>query len=288
MSNQPLSYNESLYLATLTVLDANDRITIMIIDKLCYRSKLRYNNACEKIALCFLTLCFCIIDRSVILSLFILLTMSSITIFKGKIPARHYFRLMRIPIIFLLMSTIAIIINFSKTPMDAFAFQFKDFYITSSKDSLFHALQLILTALASVSCLYFLSLSTPITDVLGVFKKLHFPDILIELMMLIYRFIFLLFDIAHALTVSSKSRLGTIDFKTSCQSFGQMASALLVRAFKKSNSLYDAMESRCYDGRLLVLDESHPINKKNIILIVLFEFFLITISLLLRHAQIHF
>lgn len=260
----------------------------MIIDKLCYSSKLRYINPCEKTAFSILTLFFCITDRSVILSLLVLFGMSYMTIFKGNISFSHYFRLMRIPVVFLLMSILAIIVNFSKAPMDAFAFRFADIYITSSKAALFQALQLFFTALASVSCLYFLSLSTPITDILSVLKKLHFPDLFIELMLLIYRFIFLLFDIADALGTSQRSRLGNIGFKISCQSFGYKISALFIRSMKKSNLLYDAMESRCYDGRLRVLDESYPINKTRIYRIVLFEVLLITISVLLRCFKIHY
>ena len=35
--------------------------------------------------------------------------------------------------------------------------------------------------------------------------------------------------------------------------FGQMASVVFVRALKQSDALYNAMESRCYDGEIRVL-----------------------------------
>ena len=47
--------------------------------------------------------------------------------------------------------------------------------------------------------------------------------------------------------------------------------SLFVRAMKKSGALYDAMESRCYDGTIRVLNENYPPAGKEITAIVLFE-----------------
>lgn len=261
---------------------------MLLIDKLCYSSRLRYINACTKTLLSILALIFCIIDRSIILSLMVLVTMGYLSVKKGGISFFVYLRLLRIPLVFLILSTLAILINFSKTPMDAFALSLGSFYLTSSYASLLHATQLIATALASVSCLYFLSLSTPITDILSVMKKVHVPDLFIELMLLIYRFIFVLLDMAEALTAASHSRLGNIDFKTSCRSFGSVASALFIRSLKKSNHLYDAMESRCYDGRILVLSEEYPLQKKHLYMIFVFVLTLTICSIILRTFGLHY
>ena len=137
--------------------------------------------------------------------------------------------------------------------------------------SLLYGIQLILTALASVSCLYFLSFTTPMPDILEVLRKLHCPKLLIELMLLIYRFIFVLLDTASALTTSQNCRLGNRDYKTSIRSFGMLGSALMIRAVQRSNKLYDAMEARCYDGTIRVLSESRPPRKKIVAAIILFD-----------------
>ena len=272
----------------LCILAPGKECLMIIIDKLCYASRLRYMNASVKTLLAVLTLIFCITDRSVIISLLILAVMSWLTIKKGGVPLSRYLKLMRIPLVFLFLSTLAILVNISASPMDAFAIPLGSIYITSSYAALLHAAQLILTALASVSCLYFLSLSTPVTDLLGVMKRFHLPDLFIELMLLIYRFIFVLFGIADALSTSRDSRLGNVDFRTSCRSFGSMASALFIRAFKKSNALYDAMESRCYNGRIHVLSEEYPPERKHLCLILLFELMLIVISVTLRISGLHY
>lgn len=247
----------------------------MIIDKLSYQSNLRYVNACEKTVFAVVTLLLCVMSRSIAIALIVLAAMGFLTVKKGGTPLFRYLRLMTIPFAFLLMSTLAIILNWSKTPLDAFAIPLGSHFITSSRASLLFALQLILTALGAVSCLYFLSLSTPVPDILMALGRFHIPPLMIELMLLIYRFIFVLSDIASSIGTAQDSRLGNRNFRTSCKSFGALGSVLFIRAFAKSSKLYDAMESRCYDGRIRVLTEQYPPKKTEIIQIILFELLLL-------------
>ena len=192
---------------------------MLLIDRLCYNSKLRYVNAGLKLAYAVITLALCIISHSVVVACFVLAVNGILTLYKGGIPFKHYLHLMTVPLVFLLLSTLAILVNISHTPLDAFAFPIGSWYITSSYRGLYQGIQLTLTALASVSCLYFLSLNTPMTDILNELRKLKCPSLIVELMLLIYRFIFVLLEIASSITTSQNSRLGNRNFKTSCQSF---------------------------------------------------------------------
>lgn len=256
---------------------------MIVIDKLCYYSKLRYVNAGEKFAYAMATLIFCLVSRSIVIALLVLAVNGILNVKTGGIPLSRYKTLMAVPLAFLFLSTIAIIINISKTPLDAFAIPVGSYYITGSYSSILYGIQLILTALASVSCLYFLSLNTPMTDIILVLRRLRCPLLIQELMLLIYRFIFVLLDIASAITTSQNSRLGNKDYKTSIKSFGSMISVLFIRAMKKSNALYDAMEARCYDGTIRVLTENYPPKKKEIIYIILFELLLLAATIWRRY-----
>lgn len=252
---------------------------MILIDKLCYNSKLRYVNAGVKLAYTLLTLALCIVSRSILIACIVLAVNTFLIIHKGGIPGRRYLRLMTIPLVFLLLSTLAIFVNVSKSPLDAFAVPVGNYYMTGSFRGLYQGVQLILTALSSVSCLYFLSLNTPMTDILNELRKIKCPSILIELMLLIYRFIFVLLSISSAITTSQNSRLGNRNFKTSCKSFGAMGSALFIRAMKKSGMLYDSMEARCYDGTIRVLTENYPAKQSEILLLVIFELILTALTI---------
>lgn len=255
---------------------------MLTIDKLCYNSKLRYVNAGEKFAFTMFTLLLCVCSRSIVIACIVLTATGILTVYKGGIPLSRYVRFMTVPLAFLILSTLAIIFNISRTPLDLFAIPIGNWYLTGSKEAILYALQLILTALSSVSCLYFLSFNTPMPDILNVLGSLHCPKILMELMLLIYRFIFILLSVSSAITNSQHSRLGNKDYKTSLKSFSALASVLLVRSFKRANALYDAMESRCYDGTIRVLNETYPPDKRHILAIIIFETLLLLLTILER------
>lgn len=253
---------------------------MLTIDKFCYLSKLRYKNASEKFAFALITLLFCVISRSAAVSGIVLLATGILTVRKGGIPLFRYLRFLLVPLAFLLLSTVAIFVNISRTPLDLFALPVGGFYLTGSRAAAADGVKLILTAMASVSCLYFLTFNTPMPDILNVLAKLHCPKLLIELMLLIYRFIFILLETASALSTAQASRLGNRDYRTACKSFGSLLAVLLLLAMKRSNALYDAMESRCYDGSIRVLNETCPPRAGEIAAIIGFELFLAAVWLL--------
>ena len=74
---------------------------------------------------------------------------------------------------------------------------------------------------------------------------------------------------------SADSRQGYCDFKTSCYTFGSVASNLLVVSLKKSNAYYTAMEARGYDGDLVFLEEEKPFQFSHLFIAAGFLFFLL-------------
>ena len=260
---------------------------MLLIDKLSYRSKLRYVNASEKLLYAVATLALCVISRSVRTAVPVFAVNMVLTVWKGgiplsryMIPLSRYMKLLLIPAAFLIVGTAAIVVNVSAVPLDAFAFPAGNFYITGSRAGLWQALKICLTALAAVSCLYFLALNTVMTDILGALRKLKVPALLIELMLLIYRFIFVLSETASAIRVSQNSRLGNRNLRTGIRSFGAMGTALFILALKRSNALYDAMESRCYDGTIRVLSKEYPAKASEITWIIVYEAVLLLVWIL--------
>ena len=253
---------------------------MLLIDKLSYQSKLRYVNASEKLVYALLTLVLCVLSRSVKVAVLVFAVNGVLTVGKGEIPLFRYIKLLMIPLAFLAAGTAAVMINVSRTPMDAFALPAGEWYITGSCEGIRCGLRLCITALSAVSSLYFLSLNTVMTDILCACRKLHFPSLLTELMLLIYRVIFVLFETASSITVSQQYRLGNRSFKTRIRSFGKLGSSLFILALKRSGALYDAMESRCYDGSIRVLSREQPAKAGEIAVIALYGAVLVLVWLL--------
>ena len=79
-------------------------------------------------------------------------------------------------------------------------------------------------------------------------------------------------------TTAQKARLGNRNFRTSFSSFGALLSVLFIRAIQKSGRLYDAMESRCYDGTIRVLHQQYPVKRKELFLCIGYELLLLYFS----------
>ncbi len=252
------------------------------IDSICYASRLRNVNAAVKFWFSILTLALCVAGRSVCISLLVLLVNSLLITARSGLAWKRYGKLLAAPLTFLLLATAAIVISISRRPLSAFAISAGSWYVTAGWDSLAYGGRLMLTALACVSCLYFLSVTTPVTDIPGVLESLRCPRLFLELMLLIYRYIFLLLSLASVLTTAQQSRLGNRDFRTSLRSFGALGQALFVQSIVRSRLSWQAMESRCYQGQVNVLHPKQPVKKSQVLLTALFELLLLALVIIRR------
>lgn len=206
-----------------------------------------------------------IILSNIYISISIVFICGFITIFLGKIPLKKYIDFFKVPIIFLLISVAVININFSKNITDFYYFNIGDLYIYTTDENIRKSCILFWRALSGVSSMYLLALSTPLNEIIYVMKKARTPKIIIELMYLVYRFIFIMRDSYKSMRKSIESRLGFRDYRISLLSFGKIISNILIVSLRKSNSFYDAMESRCYRGEIRFFIKEKRINKKVII-----------------------
>lgn len=238
---------------------------MIIIDKLAYSSRLRYKSPALKASFAVGTLLICVGSRSFIISLITLAVMAGLAVYSSRISILHYLKLMSIPFGFMVLGTAAIIFSITDSPLDLLSVPVGGRYLAVSQASLTEGARLSAVALASVSCLYFLTLTTSVLDLLSLLQRLRCPKIMIELMMMIYRYIFVVLEMASAITTSQSCRLGNKDFMTELRSMGQMLAVLLVRSLNKASMLFDSMESRCYDGEIRVLQESHPAETRDVV-----------------------
>lgn len=251
------------------------------IDYYAYASKLRNVNPVFKAGFSAAVLILTIGLDNPWVSLFVIISMGLLTIWRGGVDLHDYISLMTIPIAFMVMGSIAIAVGFAAYPAGQYNLNLHFFYLYATEESMKKTLFLVLKAFGAVSAMFMLTLSTPSSEIISAFRKLHVPKLIIELMNMIYRYIFIMMDTQRKMKNSAESRLGYCDFKTSCMSFGGIASNLFIVSLKKANSYYDAMESRCYDGELRFLEEEKPIKKEQagaaiFYLILLFFIFFIS------------
>lgn len=229
----------------------------MRIDYFAYRSGMKNWNAGLKALLAVGTLCLVIGLNKIGTSLFVVLCMGALTLFVGRIPFKVYLHYMTVPLVFMVCSGAAIAVGFAGTPVGDFNLPLHFFYLYVTRRSLFTALEVFCKALAGMSALYMLAFSTPMHEVIRVLQRLHLPRLVVELMNLIYRYIFILFDIAHQMQTAAKARLGFRNYRQSLRTFAAVGGNLFLVALKKAGAYYDALLARGYDGKLEFLTEEN-------------------------------
>ncbi|WKY47440.1 cobalt ECF transporter T component CbiQ [Eubacteriaceae bacterium ES3] len=212
-----------------------------------------------KVGLAVVLLLICIILDNPGVSIMILMATGYLTMIKGGLAVREYFSLMTIPLSFILLGTITIGIDFSWQPIDVYALHLGFFYINTSPEKIIEMLLMMLKVFAAVSALLMMSLTTPSSEIISVMRKAHVPSLIIELMNLIYRYIFILMDVFIKMKNSASSREGYCDYRTSLRTFGGIVGNMLIVSMKKASAYYTAMEARCYDGELLFLEDEKEI-----------------------------
>lgn len=238
---------------------------VYAIDFYAYHSPMRAWNAMLKVWSAILFIFLCIILDNICASVFLMFSMSYMVIQKGKVHIQEYLSLLTIPLSFILIGSIAIAVEIGAKPIGVYQLSIGQFYFCVTGKSVMKMLHVMLNAVAAVSVLYMMTLSTPMGEVIIVLKRAHVPQLITELMYMIYRFIFILLDVQSRMRKAAESRLGYCDFQTSCRTFGYSMGSLLVLSIQKSRNYFNAMESRCYDGILSFMEEEKKIEKIQIL-----------------------
>ncbi len=106
-----------------------------------------------------------------------------------------------------------------------------------------------------MSSLFFIALTTPMIEIFAMLKSLRIPDFLLELSMMIYRYIFVFLDQAAMIHNAQVMRLGDAGTRNSLNSFAMLSSVLFLRSWEQGERLIVAMDARCYNGMLDLMDQ---------------------------------
>lgn len=235
-----------------------------LLDDYAHTNALRDINPGLKLSLGMGSILVCAFSTSPLAPLLVAVTLGAATIFLAKIPARFYLKLLAIPLAFVLFSCLAVI--FLQGGAALFSFGILGINLEVSREGLNLALLLLSRTLGGMSALFFIALTTPMIEVFSILKSAGLPSFLIELSMLIYRYIFVLLDQAATIHTAQTMRLGGSSMRSSILSFSMLASVLFLRAWEQGERLMVAMDSRCYNGRLDLMERAPPASWKGMIM----------------------
>lgn len=184
------------------------------------------------------------------------------TVVYARIPLQSYVKLLAVPVGFIVTSLPALVLGITTDPTAVVGDQLWGgrvglLWLYASQQGVTQAGLLVMRAIALIPCLYFVLLTVPFVEILRVLRRVGCPPLLTELMMLMYRFIFVLTTTASELLTAQQSRLGYGNWRVGMHSLSVLIGQLLGRTLENYRQLALGLRSRGFTGELRVWSRRH-------------------------------
>lgn len=185
----------------------------------------------------------------------VLVVMTTAVVVGAGVPLARFARALAIPLGFLATSL----------PIIALSLELSEgVHLSLSPDGARRALEVGARALAAMSCLVGLALTTPMTDLIAGLRRLGVPQPLVEIMDLMYRLLFVVVERATNARRAQEARLGYTTFARAPHAFGLLIGALLTRSLAHARRLEIGLAARGFEGDLQVLTPRRALSARRL------------------------
>lgn len=201
-------------------------------------------------------------------ALSVAVVMTAATLLGARVPPGVWWQTMIAPFGFLLVGVISLALQVDSR-----------LHVALAPHGLELAGRLAARALAGVTCLLFLALTTPAAHLISGLRRIGVPAEIAELALLIYRFLFLLTDTAQAMHTAQASRLGHSTYRRHLRSLGVLIANLMPRSLSRARALEIGLAARGWRGELRVLSPVRGVSVAGVAAILLVELLVLAIGL---------
>lgn len=226
-----------------------------LLDDYAHDNALRDVSARLKLLLGLASMLICVSAPTPAAALFVAATLSLAVVLLARIPGRVYFHLLLLPLSFALLSA-GVVAFMHGDGRTLFSLPIFGLDLAVREEGANLALLLLARTFGGMCSLYFIALTTPMIEIFATLRYLHLPTSFIELSMMIYRYIFVFLDQAARIHSAQVMRLGDSGARRSLDSFAMLSSVLFLRSWEQGERLIIAMDSRCYDGKLDIMEQA--------------------------------
>jgi cobalt/nickel transport system permease protein len=242
------------------------------LDRYAHSNGIRNVNTYFKVLFGLITMIVSLVSTSPIIPLIIFMTVSFIILFKALIPIKFYLKFLTVPLTFATITFIFMAFFFG-VGSNIYNLGYFNLGVTANGFNL--GFLVFARILGGFACLAFLGLTTPLPELFSVMEDIKIPKILLEISMLMYRYVFVALDEAVKMYHAQETRLGYSGFKKSYKSMGILIANLFIKTWIMGERSYVAMESRGFDGSFKSMNDHHDqlrnIGIRNLMMLMLFE-----------------
>lgn len=219
------------------------------IDYIAHNNRLSDANPYVKIIVSIALMVLTLVLDNIPFDIFIFILMAVLILGVARITLRNYVKFLAIPAAFAILTCIFLIFFFGTGKL---IFDTGLWGIGITESSLNLGIRTFCRCFACFACLGFLTLTTPIADILQCLHKIKVPVTFIDIALLMYNTIFIFLDQMFTMQNAQDTRLGYVGTKSTYKSIGMLFSNLFFRSLDKSETLQCSLDSRCYQGYLPV------------------------------------
>ncbi len=241
-----------------------------LLEDIAQKNGLREVNAYLKLAAGLGAIILCLLSSSYISPLFIAIVLSGAIIILARVNAKTYAELFIVPFWFAIMSVVGIILITGGPDIFWQWNILPSFSLSITRESINQGMFVFCRVIGGMSAMIFIALTTPMTDIFIVFRQCRVPEVVIDLMMIIYRTIFILIDQVIQIYQAQLMRLGYSTYRESLHSFATLCGAAFIASWDAGEDLIRAMDARCYDGKFALLGENRPVERLPCLAVVCF------------------
>ncbi|MBQ6099173.1 MAG: cobalt ECF transporter T component CbiQ [Methanobrevibacter sp.] len=219
------------------------------IDYIAHNNRLSDFNLYVKVIVAIGLMVATLILDNLTLDIAVFVLMAILVLGVARISLKSYIKFLTIPIVFAVITCLFLLFFFGHGEL---IYDTGLWGIGITQSSLDLAVKTFCRCFACFSCLGFLTLTTPIADILQCLHMIKVPVIFIDIALLMYNTIFIFLDQLNTMRNAQETRLGYMGSKSTYKSLGMLFSNLFFRSLDKSETLQCSLDSRCYQGYLPV------------------------------------
>lgn len=238
-----------------------------IIDTSANLNRWRRKSLAEKSLLALGMLLIAVAVPSWVSALTVALLMAAATLVGARVSPSVWWKVMTAPLGFLAAGLVSVL------------FQVHDWHLSIAPQGPELAGRLAVRALAGITCLLFLALTTPAADLVAGLRRIGVPAEITEMALLMYRFLFLLTGTAEAMNTAQSARLGHSSYRRHMKSLGLLIANLMPRSLARARALEVGLAARGWHGELRVLTPVRPVSAASIGAIALLELTVLALGL---------
>lgn len=223
------------------------------IDYIAHNNNLTSTNTYLKILIAIPVMLITLLLDNLILDFIVFFSMTFLIIAIARISYRDFLKFITIPLFFAAFSCFFLVFFFGTGEI---IYSTGIWGIVVREDALRLGIYTFCRVFACFTCLGFLTLTTPISELLNVLREIKVPTFLIEIALLMYTTIFIFLKQLDIMRKAQETRLGYVGTRSTYRSLGALFTNLFIRSLDKSESLQYAMDSRAYNGTLPIYKPS--------------------------------